>query len=284
MSANGLLTSERHASGRSFRDVYGWGAAKDEGVPMKLHKQLLKVDPTYQREANQARVRHIAKHFNWPAFGVILVAARHGVYYVYDGQHRVMAAMKRDDVQDLPCLVFDFDDLSEEAQAFIDTNTARGPMRALQRFKSRLVAHDADAMSIEAALQRHGWRLTVGGGKGTISCIQAVESVYKRGGDHCNRVLGVVKAVCGDEPPNGKLVRALSYLDMHMDRKHRDTIERRDVVDKLVALGQAALMRSARGMADALGRTGGERVHAAGIVNAINSGKRSKRIANVIGD
>lgn len=89
--------------------------------------------------------------------------------------------------------------------------------------------------------------------------------------------------LCKDEPINGHLLKALSHLDLHLQRKHGDSLDRRDVRDKLFAIGPVTLIRRMAGYAEAVGKTG-DRVWAAAIVQEINKGKRTKRIESIIGE
>lgn len=156
MQGNGLSLSDRHVCGKSKREVYGWQKPGEGGEFMWLDKNLLNVDPTYQRSKSQVKVDTISREFSWPALGCILVALRSDArYFVYDGQHRVMAAKRRDDVQELPCLVFHFDELSAEAQAFVQANTVRGAVSIVDKFRARIEANDADALAMAAIAERY---------------------------------------------------------------------------------------------------------------------------------
>lgn len=253
---------------------------------MRLDKNLLVVDYSYQRTASKAKVNEIAKNFSWPAFGVILASLRsNGRYYVFDGQHRVLGARKRDDVQDVPCIVFVFDKLSEEAQAYVRANTVRGAVSTVEKFKGRLVANDPDAVEMEAIATRHGMVIPdkKQTGANILGCVAALETVYGRGIDHCNRVLSCMKELCEGEPINGNLMKALSIVDLHLQRTNGESLDRRDIQEKLIALGPAVLIRRMAGFAEVYGKSG-DRVWAASLVNEINKGKRSRRIKPIIGE
>lgn len=271
---------------RSKREVYGWGGTGETGEFRYLDKHLLRIDKRYQRPESKAKIAKIAKEFNWAAFGVLLVAYRDHAYYVYDGQHRVDASKRRDDVQELPCLVFVFDELSKEAQAFVDANTVRGPVRALDRFRARLEAQDSDALAIQGILNSNNYEVAIHHGshnKNHIACIDAVERVYQRGRDHCHRVIETARELYGGNTPKDKMIGALSLLDQHLQRKHGDDLSRRDIREKLCLCGPETLMRRITGMAEALGKSG-EKVWAAALVQEINKGKRGKRIEPIFGD
>lgn len=284
MSRSMTRASNRAEQSMPKHQQYGWRSQSDQGELRMVEKFLLRVDDSYQRQASENRIAHIARDFSWPAFGVVLVSLRDdGSLFVFDGQHRVLASRRREDIQELPCLVFRFSNLSKEAQAFIDANTVRGPVSALQKFKSRTCAEDSDVLAIRAIVGDFGYEVPESmsnrAGK-LIYCVDALEKVYGRGADHMRRVLKVVDSVCVDEPPRGMLVVALSHIDQHLHKHHSSSILRTDVVEKIVKIGSRGLIRAGSGMAELMGK-GGEKVYASGIVIAINKQKRSKRIAPI---
>jgi len=101
----------------------------EKGKASYLSKDVLQFDTSYQRPEITAFVWHIARNFSWKLFGTVSVSQRiNGEYFVFDGQHRVLAARLRDDIDNIPCLVFNLDGVSEEAEAFLDLNTERADL------------------------------------------------------------------------------------------------------------------------------------------------------------
>src|SRR5689334_6103185 len=69
-----------------------------------IDKTKLNVDLSYQRKTTKSRVDKIREEWSWIAFGAVSVALRgDGEWFVMDGQHRVLAAMMRDDIKEVPC-------------------------------------------------------------------------------------------------------------------------------------------------------------------------------------
>jgi len=60
-----------------------------------------------------------------------------------------MAACKRDDIPQLPCCVFRYEDIEEEARMFIVANRARKPINRLDDYFAALAAADEDALEIQ---------------------------------------------------------------------------------------------------------------------------------------
>lgn len=147
---------------------------------IKLAPNEIKADPDYQRDLDQRRVDAMAKDFQPNLIGVPPVSKRtDGSYWVIDGQHRikVLIAVGKGDV---PISVEAHEGLSqcEEAQMFLRLNQGRKAIKAINRFKTRLVAEDPVAIDIKAILKKVGCRITTGKQKGGVSAIEAVEFAY----------------------------------------------------------------------------------------------------------
>jgi hypothetical protein len=123
----------------------------------------LEIDPSYQRSIesgeSQALIADIALNWHWGRAQVLTVSRRDGRLFVVDGQHRLAAAKLRGDIQQLPCLIEEFSDVSEEAALFNDLNDKRRPVSAIDKFRAALVAGDSDCAAIGAAIARAGLEL-----------------------------------------------------------------------------------------------------------------------------
>lgn len=84
---------------------YGWTMQDKQGEQRQINKNLLLVNDDYQRTASASKILEIASEWSWIGCGVIIVAKRDGSYWVIDGQHRVLAAKRRSDIKEMPCLV-----------------------------------------------------------------------------------------------------------------------------------------------------------------------------------
>lgn len=283
---NGTIHDDSKRGGRSKRELFGWKAAGDRGQLMWLDKRLLNVDHAYQRvRTKENRVNEIARTWSWPACLPIGVFVRpDGRYYVYDGQHRVRAALKRDDVQELPCWVFEGEEVAEEADAFVKSNTVRGPVTAAEKFKAKLVANDEESRAISAILGDYGYEVGVGGNtRGMICCIAAVERAYQRSPERLRRVLAICQSVYDNKPPNNVVFQAMEYLDGHLASSEGASIYRADVKEKLLATDARELEKVCLSYQALSGGKGGAKVWAAGLVEHLNKGKRTRRIARPFG-
>jgi hypothetical protein len=125
---------------------------------LNIHKHDLNIDHTYQREnVIISKVQQIQASWSWIGCGTILVALRHdGSYWVMDGQHRVLAARNRSDIDELPCLVFAVESKTDEAAGFLVANTQRKPVTAIAKYKAMVLTNDPTAMAVDEVLRRLG--------------------------------------------------------------------------------------------------------------------------------
>ncbi len=119
-----------------------------------IHLHRLSIDTTYQRSTDNAASRRliesIATKFDWRLCAPLVVSRRaNEMLTIIDGQHRWLAACRRDDIPQLPCCVFRYESTEEEARMFIVANRARKPINRLDDFYAALAAADEDALEIE---------------------------------------------------------------------------------------------------------------------------------------
>jgi hypothetical protein len=268
------------------QERYGWRSQGSRGRLEWLPKgQLLVAEESYQwTPVNAKTISYIVGHFSWPSFMPLGVFLRpDGSYWVYDGRHRLYAALKRGDISDVPCWVFDGDRIADEAAAFNDTNSHRRTVKVMERFVARVIAEDPDALTIQAMLAVFGYRIGPGVHDGVLQCAEAIERCYKSDYEHFERVLTVLSEVWSGAPFPADAVKGLSYVDRHMRKQGAEGITRSDVVEKLAKAGPAVLLTEMKKMRAVIGKAG-EKVLGAAIVRVINNGKRSQRLPDVFSD
>lgn len=126
--------------------------------------ELLSVDTSYQRSTENTSSRRlitsIATNFDWRLCMPLVVSRRlDDTSVIIDGQHRWMAARQRADIPHLPCCVFRYSSMSEEARMFIVANRARKSMSRLDDFYAALAAGDEDAKEIQQIVCDAGLRI-----------------------------------------------------------------------------------------------------------------------------
>lgn len=152
------MTALRKIDGRQFLDPrQPLPPRYDAGERPQLRWisiELLRVDPSYQREIFQrgaANVRRIAREFTWAMFGTVIVAeVADGIFLIIDGQHRTTAAALRG-IKDVPCQIVKID-TAEQAAAFAAINSNVTALTAMHLYHARVVAGDEDAIALAAVL------------------------------------------------------------------------------------------------------------------------------------
>lgn len=127
-------------------------AYRDPGEPPVLDwldKTLIDVDPTYQRDLDEARVQRMLDWFEWKAFGAIVVAkVDGGRYHVTDGQHRIEAAKRHPAIEVVPAVIIEANGMAGEAENFVAINKDRRNVSTLQLFWAQHAAGDVDALAV----------------------------------------------------------------------------------------------------------------------------------------
>lgn len=275
----GITATVDHRNGT--RRVNYFPIDSGRGSFLWVAKDELQVDHEYQRKCvNQHRVREIARCWMWAACGVILVNRRQdGSLWVYDGQHRVLAAMLRDDIASLPCLVFDMDALSDEAAAFVAANTVRGPMRATEKFKGLLVAGDEIASDVKRIAESCGYSIG-GDGVRSLRCVGTLLRLAKTNTPVLKDVLALLAELYGTDSVHEDVLQGVFHLETSL-RKNGDTLCRGHNKASLMHRSPGQLKDALRRAKEHFGRSG-ERVCAEAIVQELNRGRRTRRLPSVM--
>jgi hypothetical protein len=129
-----------------------------------IHLNRLSIDGAYQRStdnvSSQRLIASIAAKFDWRLCAPLVVSRRlDDTLRIIDGQHRWMAACRREDIPQLPCCVFRYESIQEEARMFIVANRARKPMNRLDDYFAALAASDEDALEIQQLVSDAGLQI-----------------------------------------------------------------------------------------------------------------------------
>lgn len=285
---NGVLTAEYTPPvGRmpaiSKVEKFDWRMIGEPGQFHWMPKQRLHVDHEYQRSrVSNTKVLAIAAEWVWPACGVLSVARRpDGTLWVFDGQHRKLAADKRADVQVLPCMVYEMTDRLNEALAFLKINTFRTAMQSVDKMNAELIAQDPIAMAVRAMVEGSGYAITASDGSNsgqqwTVKCVSALKGAVRQN----QRAANVAWLICV-ELFQGKIVTddvfsGLFALECHLARKsagsltdehNRTALARHTLKEVVGSINEAKAFMG-----------GGAKAAGEGIVRLLNKGRRSRRI------
>lgn len=254
---------------------YGWRVIDKPGELRLVNKNALSVNnEVYQRAGINSKVLELASSWSWIACGALVVASRDGLLWVVDGQHRKLAADRRSDIQDLPCIIFHVDDVKDEAKAFILTNTNRRNVSAVDKFRASLAAGDATALKVMDAINIAGLRVTTAANE--PRAIKSVALAQKIAESDFDGLL-VTLVLCGEmarveqSPVHARLLGGLYYIHKRVE----GGLNNLRLKKRIKQIGISALLTAANKAASYYGTTGGK-VCADGMMQAINHGLREK--------
>lgn len=256
---------------------YGWSTLGPEGQFQRIDKRLLEIDKSYQRDADsEKKVLYIAGKFEWPSCAVLCVAYRNGRYWVLDGHHRLMAAMKRSDITLMPCMVFETTDAKEEAEIFLRINTHRKAMTGLQKFKALVKSENEAAIKANELISQSGRVVARNSGATVFSaptvlirCIEADEAAIRR-------IWPLIVQVCDGQPINNRIISGMFFIETRLEQS--TSLTQPKWKRKVLGLGAAGLM-DAINRACAFYENGGDRVYANGILSALNKNARAEKLS-----
>lgn len=107
-----------------------------------IHLHRLSIDSTYQRSTDNGASRRliagIAARFDWRLCAPLVVSRRaDDTLTIIDGQHRWMAACKRDDIPQLPCCLFRYASIQEDGSHVHRSESSPPPDQSHRRLLRR---------------------------------------------------------------------------------------------------------------------------------------------------
>lgn len=259
--------SQSHYQGRTKIERYGWTSAVGPGTLMWVNKTDIKIDHSYQREANESKIIEIAQNFSWLAFCAIPVVRRPDGLYAVDGQHRVLATLRRADVTEVPCVVFDSDGIKSEARGFLDANSKRKAVSAVDKFRAKMLTGDAASVLVAELIKSSGRDVSKTGGPAGVRCVRTMEKCAEQDKEALSRIWPIIVALCQGDNIHERIVDSLFYVETHMPDD--ETLTNKRWLTKLTKLGASGLM-SAIQSSIAYHNKSGAKVCAAGVVKALN--------------
>lgn len=261
----------------SKQEKYRWKHPGPMGEFKMVHKKSLNIDDEYQRdEASKNKVYDIARTFDWMLFEAIGVVERpDGSLWVYTGGHRARAVMLRDDIQQVPCIVFKEKSISEEAAAFYYGSIKRQQINPFFAFRAAKKAGDESALKTDIILKKYGYRPSKSGSeKHGVRAINGFWRLVCRDEIVAERVFSLCSKIADDgEQPPSAIMQALFFLDQKINAENG--ILDQYIIQKLQKAGMPVLLNIIN-REKALSGLGGERIEAMAILKHINKGKKKK--------
>jgi hypothetical protein len=272
-------------------EKYRWRMVGQPGRFAWIPKNQLYVDHEYQRtKVSESKVLAIAAEWVWPAVAALSVAARpDGTYWVFDGQHRKLAADKRSDIQALPCMVFDMGDKLQEALSFLRINSFRAAVHAIDKFNAELIAQDPIAVAARQMIEASGYRIgntsghhATSSSAATVKCIGTIKRAIQQNPTCAQTAWGLCVELFQGRTVNEDLFRGLFQVELLLARSkagsllnenNRSALLRHSVTEITQAMNESKAFRG-----------GGPKACAEGIVRLLNKGRRSRRLPNPYGE
>jgi len=252
---------------------YGWILRDLPGEFMTIDKNEIQVDHSYQRnDVSQQKVAQIARSFAWAGFGAISVALRpDGSLFCFEGQHRLLAAVRRPDITTVPCMVFECESVEQEAAGFLITNEQRRNPTAIDKFKAQVQTSDKAAVHVMETLDRLGLEVSRTAIRdGQIKCVKRCMVLCNIDKDAFDKAIEVADMVCrGQQPVKEDLVNSLFLCH----RKH-GLLDDRRFVRRVKDVGQKEIIESIR-KTRALGDRGDISARE-GLLRAVNKGLQKR--------
>lgn len=125
-----------------------------------LNTRYLKVDPRYQRPPNMRNVNRIVREFDQRLVNPPKVSFRDGQYWVYDGQHTMLAlkVVNNGDV-DIQCWVRTDLTWEDEARLFIAQNGVQTSVSTTQKMRAGFNISQEDIVDMVNIAARHGYEV-----------------------------------------------------------------------------------------------------------------------------
>ena len=203
-------------------NAYTIGGKKFANVPVSE----IRVDSTYQRTLRR-HVLLMAANWDYDKCDALVVSYRDGVFWVIDGQHRYEAA-KRNNVEYLPCQIYEGLTQHQEAVKFVQSNTNIALLSPYDTYRANLLIGDPVDTTVKRICDSFYVKIVEDRGKreaSTLGSLDGARRIVKVHGEECLKwVFGILCAAKWNDHPNGLnslIVSALKNAYVHnMENKN----------------------------------------------------------------
>ena len=179
-----------------------------------IKKELLHLDPTYQREPIRSRVAKFAREWDPDLAGTLTVNFRRsdGRYYIVDGGHRHAAAMKVSSVESLSCNILELETSTDEARYFGMLNTSQKKPSPVEMHKALVEAREPTAMGINSIIVSNGYRVMNGDSKWNFRAVTELSKIYSSSEDAAAQSFSLAADLARGEQITHELLRGIYGL------------------------------------------------------------------------
>jgi len=251
---------------------YNWKLIDSPGELRYVPKTNIEIDHTYQRLHSTGQVRRLSREWSWLACGVIIVGERlDNTLVAIDGQHRLLAALNRSDIQNLPCIIFKINSIAKEAECFVISNTHRKGVKTIEKHIANIIAKDETALFIDNILKRNNIELSDRNTSPSLLCIGQCYNIVETDKDNFETILQLSSALCANSHIPESILGGIYILSKQLnvpitDIKFKKHLFRFTVQEYVRGINEARVY---------FGK-GGRNIWAKGMLDIINKGLRTK--------
>lgn len=187
-----------------------------------LPKALLQIDHSYQRVAGPDKIRRMTRDWDWKKCSELLVSQRNnGEYFVYDGGHRLGAALGRPEIDKLPCVISRGMSIDDEARAYLSANEERKNVTEKEKFRARVIGGDPVAIMVNRVTGMTGHGLDEKGVM-KLNPVKSLQEMAKKNPSMFERLWPLVTEVCLGRFVEGWFTEAVFSLEEALEREGAD--------------------------------------------------------------
>ena len=170
-------------------------------IEMKLIDiDSIHVDPSYQRDLDEKRVKKIAAKFRQGAAKAVSLSRRpNGSLWCYDGQHTI-EIYRAAGFTHVPAVIVN-GDMQKEADWFEELNQSLRRVSARDRQRAGVVAEKAPALAVQDLLDKFGIQISKGGLRaGMTNSVGAIGRYVASDPARIDQAMKAIDAMWSNEP------------------------------------------------------------------------------------
>lgn len=243
----------------------------------------MKAHPKVQRAFREPWAEEIRDHFNPDLFGELYLISnprKPGHYLVFEGQHRLWAALQAlGEDQKVYCRIYKERPLEELAAITRGVSNTKA-WTHLDLFFLRVIEKEEQALRIQAVVQKYGLKFGKASRQGYVRATATCDWIVEKAGglEALNRVVSLLHGAWHDDPDayDKTLLRGTALIC----NRYEDALDDHTFIFRLKkTIGPATLLRRARDYGSAAGVSVSRAVVEI-LVNEYNKGLRTKRLAD----
>ena len=259
---------------KGFPDIIG-----HTGRFALLPVNILHVDHEYYQrtDVRDAALEKIAANWSWPVCGAVTVSERpDGTFWLLDGQRRWLAALKRGDISNLPCMVYRFDNVVDETNTFLRINKDRISVKLRDRHRANLTLSDDTALSVKTFVERSGRSLGFVKDATSITCVFRLEQAIRSDMPALSRIWDILIELAYGRKLDEEILMAMHYVESNAAPGH--SLANKQWRERLLKFGYDRILEECSRFAKAREHNS-SKLYAQGLIGLLNFGMKVNRFS-----